>query len=103
MAPQPVSLLSLTTALPPHRINQSTVIKLARRIYGRAIARYPKLADVFISAGIDQRYSVQSLDWFLEPRGWPERTKAYLEVQVSTATDVEERGSNRVELHYAVA
>jgi alkylresorcinol/alkylpyrone synthase len=78
MAPQPVSLLSLTTAVPRHRLDQSTVMKLVRCIYGHAIVRNPKLADVFINAGIEQRYSVQPLDWFLEPRGWPERTKAYL-------------------------
>jgi alkylresorcinol/alkylpyrone synthase len=79
MAPQPVSLLSLATALPPHRIDQSVVAQVAHRIYGRAFARYPKLADVYRNAGIEQRYSVRPLDWFMEPRGWPERTQAYLE------------------------
>ena len=79
MAPQPVSLLSLATALPPHRIDQSAVAQVAHRIYGRAFARYPKLADVYRNAGIEQRYSVRPLDWFMEPRGWPERTQAYLE------------------------
>jgi alkylresorcinol/alkylpyrone synthase len=79
MTPAPVNLLSLATALPPHRIDQSAVTQVARRIYGRALARYPKLADVYLNAGIEQRYSVQPLDWFLAPRGWPERTQAYLD------------------------
>ena len=42
-------------------------------------ARFPKLADVFMNAGIERRYSVRPLEWFLEPHGWPERTQAYLE------------------------
>jgi alkylresorcinol/alkylpyrone synthase len=79
MTHAPVSLLSLATALPPHRIDQSAVAQVARRIYGRALARYPKLADVYDNAGIEQRYAVRPLEWFLEPRGWPERTQAYLE------------------------
>jgi alkylresorcinol/alkylpyrone synthase len=62
MPPQPVSLLSLATALPPHRIDQSAVAQVAGRIYGRALARYPKLADVYLNAGIEQRYSVRPLD-----------------------------------------
>jgi alkylresorcinol/alkylpyrone synthase len=79
MAPKPVSLLSLATALPPHRIEQSVVAQLASRIYGRALARNPKLADAYHNSGIEQRYAVRPLEWFLEPRGWPERTQAYLE------------------------
>lgn len=79
MAPQPVSLLSLATANPPHCIDQSAVAQMAPGIYGRALARYPKLADVFCNAGIERRYSVRPLAWFLEPRGWSERTKAYLD------------------------
>jgi alkylresorcinol/alkylpyrone synthase len=79
MAPQPVSLLSLATACPPHCIEQSIIAQFACSIYSRALASQPKLADVFHNAGIEQRYSVQPLQWFLEPRGWPDRTKAYLE------------------------
>jgi len=95
MAPQPVSLLSLATAHPPHCIDQSVVVRLAPRIYGRALARYPKLADVFDNAGIEQRYSVQPLEWFLEPRGWLERTKAYLDGAGSLYVDVARRALDR--------
>ncbi len=79
MAPQTVNLLSLATALPPHEIEQAEVAAALRGIYARSLARYPKLADVYRNAGIEKRYSVRPLDWFLEPRGWPERTQAFLE------------------------
>ncbi len=79
MAPQPVTLLALATAVPPHRLEQSAVATFARRIYAKPFARYPKLADVFVNAGIEQRYSVRPLDWFEAPHDWTERTKAYLD------------------------
>ena len=47
MASTPVTLLALATAVPPHQLEQSAVADVARRIYARSLARYPKLADVF--------------------------------------------------------
>ena len=79
MAPQPVALLSLVPAVPPYSISQSAVTELARRVYARTFARYPKLADVFANAGIERRYSVRPLDWFMTPRDWRERMEAYLD------------------------
>ena len=78
-AARPVSLRGLATALPPHELEQSAVAQAARTIYGRSLARHPKLADVFLNAGIERRYSVRPLEWFLAPHDWPARTQAYLE------------------------
>jgi alkylresorcinol/alkylpyrone synthase len=79
MTSKPVSLLGLATALPPHAIAQAAVAAAAGQIYARSLARHPKLVDVFRNAGIERRYAVRPLDWYLTPRGWPERTQAYLE------------------------
>jgi len=79
MATPPVTLLALATAVPPHRLEQTAVAELARRIYVKSFARYPKLADVFVNAGIERRYSVQPLQWFEAPHDWSERNDAYLE------------------------
>jgi alkylresorcinol/alkylpyrone synthase len=78
-APKPVSLLAVATAVPPHQIEQSAAAEAARRIYARSFARHPKLADVFLNAGIERGYAVRPLEWFMAPRGWPERTQAYLD------------------------
>lgn len=75
----PVSLLGLATAVPPHRLEQAAVAEFARHVYAKPFARYPRLADVFVNAGIERRYSVRPLDWFADPHGWPERTQAYLD------------------------
>ncbi len=78
-APLPVTLLSLATAVPPHILEQSAVADFARRIYAKPFARYPKLADVFVNAGIERRHSVRPLEWFETPHDWTERTRAYLD------------------------
>ena len=79
MALLPVTLLALATAVPPHQLVQSEVADFARRIYAKPFARYPKLADVFVNAGIERRYSVRPIEWFEEPHDWTERTQAYLD------------------------
>jgi alkylresorcinol/alkylpyrone synthase len=75
----PVSVLGLATAVPDHVIEQSAVVEVAQRIYAKMFTRYPRLADVFANAGIERRYSVRPLDWFMEPRDWRARTEAYLD------------------------
>src|SRR5664279_1251235 len=79
MASTPVTLLALATAVPPHQLEQSAVADFARRIYASSFARYPKLADVFVNAGIERRYSVRPIEWFEAPHDWTERTQAYLD------------------------
>ena len=79
MAPPPVTLLGLATAVPPNQLEQSAVADFARRIYAKSFARYPKLADVFVNSGIERRYSVRPIEWFDAPHDWTERTRAYLD------------------------
>ena len=75
----PVNVLALATAVPPHKLEQTAVTEAARYAYARTFARYPKLADVFVNVGIDQRYSVRPLEWLSEPHNLAERTDVYLE------------------------
>jgi predicted naringenin-chalcone synthase len=75
----PVNVLAVTTAVPPHKLEQRAVANAAREVYARTFARYPKLADVFINVGIDRRHSVRSLEWLSAPHDLAERTKVYLE------------------------
>ncbi len=79
MAAAPVTVLGLATAVPPHMLEQSAVAGMARRMFATSFARYPKLADVFVNAGIERRYSVRPMEWFDAPRDWSERTQAYLD------------------------
>jgi alkylresorcinol/alkylpyrone synthase len=75
----PVSMLGLATAVPPHALDQTEVARRAEAMFGHTLARFPQLAEVFVNAGIERRYSARPIDWFDRPRDWTERTAAYLD------------------------
>lgn len=75
---QYASLLSLATAVPEHEIAQDQVAAIAKRLFGKRMAGFQKLAPVFVTTGIDTRYSVRPTSWFEDDRDWPERTDAFL-------------------------
>ena len=72
-------LLSVATANPPHRISQHTAAAAAQQMFGDRYELFERMKPVFAAAGIAQRFSVRPIEWFLEPRGWSERSAAYLE------------------------
>src|SRR4051812_40423549 len=74
-----VSILSLATAVPPHKLRQADIEARARKIFAGAIARFPQLADVFVNSGIEERYSVRPIEWFDTARDFTERSEVYLE------------------------
>jgi hypothetical protein len=47
-----VNVLVVATAVPPHELERRVVFDAARQVYAGTFARYPKLADVFVNAGI---------------------------------------------------
>jgi alkylresorcinol/alkylpyrone synthase len=74
----PVGLISLATATAPHELRQSDVLAAARTTFEPTVPEFRKLASVFENAGIHTRQSVAPMEWFYEPRNWPERSEAYL-------------------------
>jgi alkylresorcinol/alkylpyrone synthase len=76
---QPVKLISIATAVPPHAIEQRDAAAAAHHCFGTRYSDFKRLARVFESSGIRRRYAVRPLEWYLEPLGWPERNAAYLE------------------------
>ena len=73
------SLLSVTTAVPPHVVVQKQAAALAYTVFAERIAGFERLARVFETSGIVTRYAVRPAHWYLGEHGWPERTAAYLE------------------------
>ena len=74
-----VQILSLATATAPHPIAQEGAKALALSLFQGRFSQIERMMPVFDTAGIRQRQSVRPLDWFHAPRGWTERTDAYLE------------------------
>ncbi|CAO3374399.1 type III polyketide synthase [Azospirillum argentinense] len=70
-------ILSLATALPPHRLGQEEALGVARAVFGPRMRDFERLVPVFANTGIETRHAVMPIDWYMEPRGWPERTAAF--------------------------
>lgn len=73
------ALVSLATAVPPYRFHQNQILEAARAVMADRYPQFETLSSLFANTGIHRRYGVKPMEWYLEPRGWPERTKAFLE------------------------
>src|SRR5260221_10168353 len=76
---QSASLVSLATAVPAHAHLQKDVLAAAWDHFGPRFPEFEKFAPIFANTGIVKRHSVKPFTWYLEQRGWPERTVAFLE------------------------
>jgi alkylresorcinol/alkylpyrone synthase len=77
--PESVKLVSIATTVPPYLLEQRDAAAAARRGFGGRYDDFEHVARVFMSSGIRRRYAVRPIEWYFEPLGWPERTKAYLD------------------------
>lgn len=91
---QPCSLLSIATAVPPHRVEQAEAKERARRAFGGNKALFDRLASVFDNAGIAARHVVADPSWYEERHGWADRNHIYLE---ATESLFEEAASRAIE------
>lgn len=79
MTHQRAQLLSLATAVPPFIFKTTDIAKQAAETFkglGNALGR---LLPIYTNSEIETRRSVCPMDWFLEPRGWPDRTAKFME------------------------
>lgn len=76
---QPVSILSLATASPPFVLDQAKALAVARDVLAADFADFDRMSSVFATAGILSRQLARPVDWYRQPRSFPERTGAYLE------------------------
>jgi len=73
------ALVSLATSVPAHTFLQKDVLAAAWDIFGSRFPDYERFASIYTNTGIVKRHGVKPFDWYLTPRGWPERTEAFLE------------------------
>jgi alkylresorcinol/alkylpyrone synthase len=75
---EPVQLLSLATASPPHELRQEEVVEIARSVFAPRFPQFERMVPVFRNAGVRTRQLVMPVEWYLAARGWPERGDAFL-------------------------
>lgn len=76
--PPSVQLRSLATASPPYEIRQDEVVEVARSVFAPRFPQFERMVPVFRNAGVRTRQLVMPVEWYLAPRGWPERGEAFL-------------------------
>ena len=92
------ALVSLATAVPPNVFLQKDVLAAAWDVFGPRLPQFETLSTIFANTGIIKRHGVKPFDWYLERRGWPERTKAFLEGAEALFVDVAEKALANAQL-----
>src|SRR5258708_2154653 len=85
------ALVSLATSVPPHVLLQKDVLAAAWDGFGSRFPEFERFSSIFSNTGIIKRHAVKPFDWYLEPRGWPERTEAFLEGAEALFVEVAEK------------
>src|ERR1700726_187032 len=85
------ALVSLATSVPPHVFLQKDVLAAAWDEFGPRFPEFATFSSIFANTGIVKRHGVRPFEWYLQPRGWPERTKAFLEGAEALFVDVAEK------------
>src|SRR3954447_26048359 len=85
------ALVSLATSVPPHMFLQKDVLAAAWDVFRTRFPEFERFSSIFSNTGIVKRHGVKPFDWYLERRGWPERTEAFLERAEALFVDVAEK------------
>jgi alkylresorcinol/alkylpyrone synthase len=72
-------VLSVATAVPPHRISQETARDFARLMFSETFRDVERLLPVFDNSGIENRHFCVPAEWFGDNHGFPEKNALYVE------------------------
>jgi alkylresorcinol/alkylpyrone synthase len=92
------ALVSLATSVPPYQFHQKQILEAATGLMADRYPQFETLSSLFANTGIHHRYGVKPIEWYLKPRGWPERTEAFLEGAESLFLDVARKAIARADL-----
>ena len=72
-------ILSVATALPPHRIGQEQAKRFARGMFSRRDGDFERLIPIFDNVHVDNRHFCVPIEWFEEDHTFPEKNTLYVE------------------------
>lgn len=87
----PAALIGLGTAVPPHKLDQREIAKIAHEMFADRYPDFERMAAVFYTAGIASRHLILPPEWYMEPRHWPDRTEAYIKGAEALFIDAAEK------------
>ena len=74
-SPVRVTISSVATAVPPHKIEQDAFLEMALDV----APEFRNYSPLFTNTGIANRYSVVPLEWMPERHGWLDRSAIFVE------------------------
>jgi alkylresorcinol/alkylpyrone synthase len=72
-------ILSMATALPPHRIGQEEAKRFARGMFSRRDGDFERLLPIFDNVHVDNRHFCVPVEWFEQDHTFPEKNALYVE------------------------
>jgi len=86
-------LLSIGTALPPHRITQAQVLGILAEAKGKALP--PRMADILGNTGIEQRHIAMPPEYYFGERSWADRARVYEDTAIDLFESAAEQALQR--------
>ena len=85
------AILSVATAVPPHRVGQAEVKDFARGMFGEVYRDIDRLAPIFDNVHVENRNFCVPLEWFGRDHTFPEKNALYIE----NALELTEKSARR--------
>ena len=85
---QPVRILALETAVPPHRASRDEVRAFAREVFAESLAGNRALDRIFDTSTVDERWLAMPVDWYRQTHGWADRAGAFQTAATALLTEV---------------
>ncbi len=80
---------SIATALPDYQVSQEEVLTILARARGAELSA--RLRQILGNSGIDRRYLAKPAEYYLQGRGWQERSAIYAQTGMALAKNASEK------------
>lgn len=84
-------ILSLATAVPPHKLGQADVLRAAQNHFGPNNPSFERLMSVYRNAAVERRHSCVPLAWYTEGHTFRERNELYVAHATALLVEAAER------------
>ena len=88
-------ILSVATALPPHRIGQGEAKEFARALFAEEFRDIERLTPIFDNVNVGNRYFCVPREWFERDHSFPERNELYVEHALNLSEKAARRALDR--------
>ena len=89
-------ILSVASALPPHRVGQDEAKTFARSMFSRGHGDIERLLPIFDNVHIENRYFCVPAEWFEGDHTFPEKNALYVEHALDLSEKAARRALDRV-------